>query len=281
MAALSTFIGWSTQNTIKNVYDAAAREFAANHRAIPEYPLENASSLGIVKNMIIYVVLIGTLLSIVLGYFIGINDRISGTVKLVFSRQISKTELLFGKIAAIKYILLAITFSALIISLISAGIFHVLTAYNSLRIFGFYFLSFLYMLGFAMLSLAMAMKMKNSASAILYSLFIWIVITFALPELGSALYPTSSLNPVLPPTDILNSSILSYVHYSVYPFSVSEHFKELSASVLGVANTAGGQRFIFSNGINILIILIWNALSFAASFLFFQKIKPSASDLYE
>ncbi len=281
MAALSTFIGWSTLHTIKNVYHAAAGELAANHKAIPEFPLKNISSLGIVKNMIIYVVLIGSLVSIVLGYFIGINDRVFGTIKLIFSRQISKTELLLGKIFAVICVLLAITLSALVISLISAGIFHVLNFGNSLRIFGFYAFSFMYLFGFALLSLALAMKMKSSASAVLYALFIWIVITFALPELSSALYPTSLLNPVLPPTDILNSPLLSYIHNFVYPFSISEHFKDLSAALLGVADMPSGQPLLYSSGINILLMLSWNLFCFLASFLFFQKIKPAQSDLYE
>ncbi len=281
MAALSTFIGWSAQHTIRNVYDAATAELAANHQAIPAFPLAHVSSLAIIKNMIIYVVLIGSLVSIILGYFIGINDRISGTIKLIFSRQVSKTELLGGKIFAITYVLSIITLSALAISLISAGIFHVLSFANGLKILGFYALSFLYMLGFALLSLALAMKMKSSAGAILYSLFIWIIITFALPELSSALYPTSLLNPVLPPTDILNSPVLSYIHNFVWPFSISEHFKELSAAVLGVADLPGGQPSLYAYGFNISIIFFWNIFSFLAAFLFFRKIKPAQSDLYE
>ena len=147
MAALSTYIGWATIHTIKNVYQAAVQELTITHQTVPEFPLKNISSLGIIKNMIIYVVLIGSLLSIILGYFVGINDRVSGTVRLLFSRPIKRVNLLFGKILAIKYILALIILSAFLISLLSTGIFHVLSLVNIVKLLEFYFISFLYMFG--------------------------------------------------------------------------------------------------------------------------------------
>jgi hypothetical protein len=62
----------------------------------------------------------------------------------------------------------------------------------------------------------------------LLSLTIWIIITFVLPDLTSALYPTASLNPVLPATQVLSSPVLDIIHNIFYPFSISQHYKELS-----------------------------------------------------
>ncbi len=283
MASLSTYIGWATEHTIKNVYDAAVYELNTNQQTVPAYPLENASSLAIVKNMIIYVILIGSLLAIILGYFIGINDRISGTVRLIFSRPISRINLLLGKVLALKTVLLFIVLSAFIISLLSAGIFHVLSFANGLKISEFYLISFIYMLGFALLAMAFAISMKNSASALLYALFVWMIITFALPELGSALFPTGSLNPVLPPTNILQSSTLSYIHNVTYPFSISEHFKEISASILEVNSQPISDfvRTTYSNLLNFLVLLFWGILNFMLAYFLFKKIKPAQNDLYE
>lgn len=283
MAALSTYIGWATVHTIKNVYQVAVQELTITHQTVPEFPLKNIASLGIIKNMIIYVILIGSLLSIILGYFVGINDRVSGTVRLLFSRPIKRVNLLFGKILAIKYILALIILSAFLISLLSAGIFHVLSLTNIVKLLEFYFISFLYMFGFALLAMAFAIYVKNSASALLYALFVWMIITFALPELGSALFPTSSLNPVLPPTDMLQSSILINIHNIVYPFSISEHFKELSASILGiVSNPSTVSTYnVYSSAVNFLILIVWNILSFILAFRLFKKIKPAHNDLYE
>lgn len=281
MASLSTLIGWATIHTIQNVYDAAVVELVSMNQPVPEFPLKNISSLAILKNMIIYVVLIGSLLSIILGYFIGINDRISGTVKLIFSRNISKTTFLSGKILALVEVLLLILFSTLIISLISAQIFQVLNVENTIKILEFYGISFLYMLGFSLLALALASKMKNSASAILYALFFWILITFALPELGSALHPTASLNPVLPPTDVLQSPLLQLVHQIFYPLSISEHFKELGAFLLGVSAIPAEGSVQYSNLLHFLILMLWEVFTFGFAFVLFQKIDPSQNNLSE
>ncbi|HHD92052.1 MAG TPA: hypothetical protein ENL06_00270 [Candidatus Portnoybacteria bacterium] len=139
------------------------------------------------------------------------------------------------------------------------------------------------MFGFALLAMAFAMYMRNSATALLYALFVWMIITFALPELGSALFPTSSLNPVLPSTDFLQSSILVNFHNAVYPFSISEHFKEISASVLGISTktTTISTYKTYSASINFLILIFWSFLSFALVFYLFNKIKPAQADLYE
>lgn len=285
MASLSTFIGWSTQHTITSAYDVAAQILASAGQTIPASPLQHLSSLGIIKNMIIYVVLIGSLLSIILGYFIGINDRISNTVKLIFSRQVKKKEYLFGKILAGVYALSTISIISFVIGIISAGIFHVLSITNALHMIAFYGVSFFYMLGFMLIALAFSIHMKSSANAILYSLFIWIVITFALPELGSALYPTSSLNPVLPPTTVLDSSLLTHIHSFVYPFSVSEHFKSISTWLLGIdiAPTATGtvQVPVYSNWLHLVTLLFWNVIAYVLAFVSFIKIKAANSDLYE
>lgn len=280
MAILSTLIGWATIHTIHNVYDAAANELIAMNQPVPPFPVK-ISSLSIIKNMIIYVVLIGSLLSIILGYFVGINDRISGTVKLIFSRNIRKTDLLLGKILAIAKILILILLSSFVISLVSAQIFHVMSIENLLRITEFYSISFLYMFGFALLALALAVTMKSSASAILYALFFWILITFALPEIGSALYPTASLNPVLPPTDVLQSPILQNIHQVFYPISISEHYKELGASFLGIANPSMDGAISYSNHLHLFILLFWVLGTLGFAFLFFQNINPSQNSLNE
>ena len=283
MAILSTYIGWATIHTIKNVYNVAVQELTATNQAVPPFPLRNISSLGIIKNMIIYVVLIGSLLSIILGYFVGVNDRVSKTVRLLFTRPIKRIDFLFGKIIAIKYILAVIILSAFFISVLSAGIFHVLSLINIIKLLEFYFISFIYMFGFALLAMAFAIYMKNSASALLYALFIWIIITFALPELGSALFPTSSLNPVLPPTNFLQSSILTYIHNAVYPFSISEHFKEISSTILGISakpNVVSAYK-IYSDTTNFLILIFWGFLNFILAVFLFTKIKPTQADLYE
>lgn len=277
MAVLSTIIGWSTQHTITSVYDAAVLELASVGQAAPPFPV-NSTPLGIMTNMIIYNVLIGSLLAIVLGYFVGIHDRMYGVVKILFSRPVRSRNIFLGKIFAILLVLSTVTLVAFVVSVISLGIFGVLGTSAIVSVLLFYGASFLYMSGFAFLAMSFAFVFQNSTSAMLYALFIWMIVTFALPELSSALLPTSSLNPILPPPDFINSPALSLMHTITYPFSVSEHYKALSATLLGVgteATNTGGM--LFNSG----VVILWSGLAFLLSLRFFTSMDPASDTIYE
>jgi ABC-type transport system involved in multi-copper enzyme maturation permease subunit len=63
MALFSTYIGWSTKNTILKVYDETVKTMAAiGLTEAPANPFLNTPALAILKNMIVYVFLIGSLL---------------------------------------------------------------------------------------------------------------------------------------------------------------------------------------------------------------------------
>lgn len=277
MAVLSTIIGWSTQHTIMSVYDAAVAELALVGQDAPPFPV-NSTPLGIMTNMIIYNVLIGSLLAIVLGYFVGIHDRMYGVVKILFSRPIRSRDIFLGKIFATLFILSLVTLIAFLVSVISLGIFGVLGTPAIVSVLLFYGVSLLYMSGFAFLAMSFAFVFQNSTSAMLYALFIWMIVTFALPELSSALFPTSSLNPILPPSNFLNSPVLSFAHTVTYPFSVSEHYKALCASILGVSTGATNTGSIW---FNTSVVMLWSALAFLLSLRFFTNMDPSSDTLYE
>lgn len=277
MAVLSTIIGWSTQHTIMKVYDAAVAELALVGQDAPPFPV-NSTPLGIMTNMIIYNVLIGSLLAIVLGYFVGIHDRMYGVVKILFSRPIRSRDIFLGKIFATVLILSLVTLMAFLVSVISLGIFGVLGTSAVVSVLLFYGVSLLYMSGFAFLAMSFAFVFQNSTSAMLYALFIWMIVTFALPELSSALFPTSSLNPILPPSNFLNSPVLSFAHTVTYPFSVSEHYKALCATILGVGTGATNTGSIW---FNTSVVMLWSALAFVLSLRFFTNMDPSSDTLYE
>jgi ABC-type transport system involved in multi-copper enzyme maturation permease subunit len=277
MAVLSTIIGWSTQHTIANVYDAAVAELAVVGQNAPSFPV-NSTPLSIMTNMIIYNALIGTLLALVLGYFIGIHDRTYGVVKLLFSRPVKPWHIFLGKVSAGVTVLLIINAITWLVSITSLFVFGIFSQSALLSVVLFYGLSFLYMSGFLFLAMAFAFVFENATSAMLYALYIWMIITFALPELSSALFPTSSLNPILPPSNIVNSPILALVHSISYPFSVSEHYKALSSSILGVStNVAGASSVTY----DLLVVTLWCVLTGTLASQFFKLVKLSNESIYE
>jgi len=234
MTLASTFIGWSSQDTISRVYSVVAQEKRQSGQSVPPSPFENLPPLSLAKNMIIYVVLIGGLLAIDVGYSTGMRERKAGAGKLLFSRPITRADFLIGKLLGVSFILAAVLSIAAVISMVSSAVLVRLEPQDILRLSGFYGFSFVYMLGFAFLGFGFAMAWEDEVMALLSPLIVWVVITFMLPELSSALYPTGSLNPTLPQTDILQSPALQAIHDIVYPFSISEHYKGCAAAILGI-----------------------------------------------
>lgn len=280
MSALSTYIGWSTSDTIMDIYNASVVELKASNQPIPTIPFSQ-ETLIIIKNMIIYIVLIGALLSITFGHIIGINDRKAGVTRILFANSFSKNSFLMGKsLSTLSVLALAIilSFTMSIASLFLIGVF---SLSNLMSVFEFYLASFIYLSGFAFLGIYFAIKTNSSAKAILLPLLLWIIITFALPQMSSALYPTSSLNPVLPQTNLLDSPILAIIHNIVYPFSISEQYKELSANILGFSQEIPTNISKYSYFGHISVLVIWFLTTFLMSFKAIKDYDTSKGDDYE
>jgi ABC-type transport system involved in multi-copper enzyme maturation permease subunit len=141
-------------------------------------------------------------------------------------------------------------------------------------LFSFYGFSLVYLLGFAFIGFSSALVKDDEVVALLIPIIFWIAITFVLPQLTSALYPTGSLNPTLPQTDILQSPALRTMHDAVYPFSISEHYKEAAASILGIKGSETDVP-VHSGLINAATIFCWILLGLAASFFTMYSLDKS------
>jgi ABC-type transport system involved in multi-copper enzyme maturation permease subunit len=277
----STYIGWASQHTVESVYQESVITLESIGKTAPPSPFSNLPPLEIVKNMIIYVVLIGSLLAITVGHSIGTKDQRAGVVRILFSKPLTKKEFLLGKALSLGLVLLAVLTVSLIISTVSVAILSQLSFVLLLQLIGFYAVSYFYMLGFGFLGLGFGLMKRNSAIALLTPIIIWVIITFALPEMSSALYPTSSLNPVLPQTEILNSPVLSAIHNIFYPFSVSEHYRVLSYGILNLQETAGTIYSNYSPMICAFILAAWVIITSGVLTYSMSKFEISRGDMYE
>jgi ABC-type transport system involved in multi-copper enzyme maturation permease subunit len=265
MTLASAYIGWSSQHTIDQVYTAAAEQIRQSGKVAPSSPFADYPHLALLKNMIIYVILIGGLLAISTGYAAGMRERKAGVLKLLFSRPVSREDFLLGKLLGISFVLAAVMFLAAIISAVSSAVLVRLNAQDMIHLFSFYGFSWVYLLGFAFIGFGSALVKEDEVMALLIPIIFWVTITFVLPELTSALYPTGSLNPTLPQTDILQSPQLQTMHNAVYPFSISEHYKEAAATILNI-NAIGTDAPVQSGILDAATILYWMMLGLAASF---------------
>jgi len=282
MTLASTYIGWSSSHTIQSVYNSTVAFLQEQGKAIPPQPFESASHLSLMKNMIIYIVLIGALLAITVGYLMGIRDRRAGVTRIIFSRNITKRQFLLGKVLAILFVLGSMLLIASIVSTISSMLLSRITFADVMRIAGFYGFSLVYLAAFSFLGLSFALTRNTSTIALLSPIIIWLAITFVLPELTSALYPTASLNPILPQTDVLQSTALNAIHTAVYPLSISEQFKVVTGNILMLPyQPVVTRNFDYPFWLGYISVPIWAVVCLAVSLIAVGKFKQSQGELNE
>jgi len=242
MTAMAGLIGWSSHNTIVRVYDQAVRLLAADGKPAPPNPFLLKPSLSLLSNMAIYIPLIGALLALVLGHLTMADDESSGIGRLLFSRRLSRTSYVLGKLAAASAVLAVGLAVSLIASVASLWLVNetLPTGSELGRLVGFYGLSWLYLLLFALIGMVMVLVTRRRSLALLAAMGVWLVMTFALPQFTSGLRPTASLNPITDPAS--TTQPFFDVTAKARPFSLSEQYKTASAHVLGTATGESGTE---------------------------------------
>jgi ABC-2 type transport system permease protein len=244
MTLFSTYIGWSARNTVINVYNETVKEMSLKGiTKIPPNPFTGISDLSILKNMIVYIFLIGSLLALIVGNNAFIRDRRSGVLRIIFSRPLSRQNYIFGKITGIFETLVFMVFVSFLISLFSITLVsgHFLSSAQVLKLLGFYGISLVYLFIFAMTGLFFGISSESESLSLLIPLILWVLITFVLPQITSALVPTALLNPTNIQTVAPHSSFFHIIQIIVRPFSISESYKEISSILLETSNAAGAN----------------------------------------
>jgi ABC-2 type transport system permease protein len=242
MAALAGFLGWSSHRTIVKVYDQTVASLAAEGKPAPPNPFNAKPRLSLLSNMTIYVPLIGALLAILVGHLAIVEDRAAGAGRLIFSRPVRRGRYLAGKLLGTTVALVAILFACLVLTLIALAIVNdeVPRPLDLGRLALFYDLSLAYLLLFALVGIATAFLTSVRSLSLLAAIGVWLVLTFAVPQVTSGLRPTASLNPV---SDPVNTSQRFFdVTSHARPFSVSEDYKLASARILETAGPESTGR---------------------------------------
>jgi ABC-type transport system involved in multi-copper enzyme maturation permease subunit len=235
MTVLAGFIGWSSHNTIVRVYEESSAMLASEGQPPPPNPFELKPRLSLLSNMTIYIPLIGALLAIVVGHLAIVTDRAAGSTRLIFSRPISRSTYLWGKLAGIAGALVVILAASYVLSVVSLTIVNgsAPTTAELGRLALFFALSLAYMLLFALVGMASALVVRGRSLSLLVALGIWMVVTFMVPQFTSGLRPTASLNPIVDP--VSTSQEFFRITSHLRPLSISEQYRDASASILQTA----------------------------------------------
>lgn len=242
MAALAGFLGWSSHRTIVKVYDATVASLAAEGKSAPPNPFDTKPRLSLLANMTIYVPLIGALVAIMIGHLAIVEDRAAGAGRLIFSRPVGRGHYLAGKLLGSALALASIVAACLVLSVVSLLIANgALPGWSDLgRLVLFYALSLAYLLLFALIGMAAALLTTLRSLSLLAAIGVWLVLTFAVPQVTSGLPPTASLNPVSQPMSTSQRFFDLTSH--ARPFSVTEQYKLASAQVLETAGPEATGR---------------------------------------
>ena len=232
MTALAGVLGWSSHRTILGVYDESVKLLATQGKPAPENPFRLKPTLSLLSNMVVYIPFIGALLAILLGHVSLADDETNGVGRLVFSRQITRSAYVIGKIIGAAVVLLAILGVSFVVSYLSLWIVNGVapTMADSGRLVVFYLLSWLYLMVFALIGMATVLLTRRRSLALLSAMGAWLVITFVLPQITSGLRPTQSLNPITDP--VSTSQAFFQVTSHARSFSIVERYKQMSGRVL-------------------------------------------------
>lgn len=235
VTVMAGVIGWMSRSTIVRVYDEAVRLLAARGQAAPANPFELKPTLSLLSNMTIYITLIGALLAVVLGHLNLADDKSNGLGRLIFSRQITRTSYVLGKILSAAAVLAVVLTASWAVSVLSLIVVNraVPTGAELTRLAGFYSLSWIYLLVFALVGMVTVLMARRRSMALLAAMGVWLVMTFAVPQFTSGLRPTTSLNPITDP--VSTSQPFFTATAKARPLSISEQYKDASGRILGTA----------------------------------------------
>ena len=245
LVLISAWLGWSATATVDRIYIDAAAFLQASGQPVPSNPVLDISPLSLMRNMSVYVALIGALSSIVIGNRLVSLDRKSGVLPLIGVRPLSRGAYATGKIAALVVLILALGMVAAFVAVATFLMLPAvtLTAVQWAQLAGFMGLCVLYMGIFGLVGLAAGAWARSETVGLLVPVTLWLTLTFILPQLTANLNPTAAINPVSALAAPPETSFFYWAVQILGPVSLADAFKFASASLLdylppGIASPA-------------------------------------------
>jgi ABC-type transport system involved in multi-copper enzyme maturation permease subunit len=234
LVMLSAYLGWSATHTINQIYNDAVSYFRAQGQPIPPNPVQELSSLGLMRNLSIYVSLIGALAAIVIGYELVATDRKAAVLPLLGSRPLPPRAYALGKITALLSAtgLLSVVAAVIVLATFLALPQVHLSATEWGKLFLFLGLAYGYLVLFGLLAMGIAAQAESESVGLLLPVTLWLTLTFIFPSLTANIHPTSAINPIsalaLPP----DSAFFHGTRAFIGSLSLADDFKYLAAGLL-------------------------------------------------
>ncbi|MBX9795126.1 MAG: hypothetical protein K2Y02_12575 [Burkholderiaceae bacterium] len=234
LVLISAWLGWSATSTVNRIYLDAAAFLQKAGQPVPTNPVLGISPLSLMRNMSVYVALIGALSAIVIGNRLVGLDRKAGVLPLIGIRPLGRKAYAAGKIAALIGLILAL---GAVAGAVAVATFLVLpaitlTGLQWAQLAGFMAVTTLYMGIFGLIGLAAGAAARSETVGLLVPVTLWLTLTFILPQLTANLNPTAAINPIsalaIPP----DTSFFHWAAIVLGPVSLADAYKFASAGLL-------------------------------------------------
>ena len=234
MVLVTAWLGWSATNTVNAIYADAAQYLTASAQPVPPNPVSQSAPLAVLRNLGVYISLIGAFGAIVIGQLLIEIDRRAGTLPLIGARPFDRRDFTFGKMRALVTVTGAMMAIAGVISV--ATLFTipslVLGLSDLLHLALFLVAGWAYITIFGFMALGAAARMSATAGGLIAATVVWLVVTFVLPELTANVHPTAAINPVSTLAGTPDSGFFHLMSWVLGPCSLAEGFAWASGDLL-------------------------------------------------
>ncbi|WP_425102444.1 ABC transporter permease [Tropicibacter sp. S64] len=267
MVLVTAWLGWSATNTVNAIYADAATYLSASGQPVPPNPVSQTAPLAVLRNLGVYISLIGAFGSIVIGQLLIETDRRAGTLPLIGARPFERRDLALGKMRAL------VTATGAMMAV--AGVISVATLFtipslvvgpvDLLRLALFLVAGWAYITIFGFVALGAAARMPATASGLIAATVVWLVMTFVLPELTANVHPTAAINPVSTLANTPDSGFFHLMSRVLGPLSLAEGFAWASGDLLSFLPDGLTSRGPIPPAVTLPVALIFAGLFAARS----------------
>lgn len=230
LTSISSIIGWLTVRNVTKIYN----DIVSQNLTKAPNPFTNVPSLYYMRDSVIYVVLIGSLMSIILGAQASLRDRKSNANELIKTRNVNLVHRILGQLSAIASIIVLLEIVALLTSFILIWVIQK-TPLNIGAVFsllGYGAVSAILMIALAAIGFTFGTISKSEESSLLYPIVGWALVTFTIPQIITSIHPVALLNPT--PAVSTGTGLAQSVINGISPLAVMENFKAIANAILGV-----------------------------------------------
>lgn len=252
-SGLSVYVGSSTLSAELRAYQEATTMIRSGGSAvIPDPPVITA--LSTMKNSIDYVMMVGALLALFMGFDTISREQENKSLSLILARPLYRDELLMGKVLGAAFLLGSLNLAALLLEpLCLYGIGTTGFSFTVLlRLLLFHAAASFYMLLFFLAAMFFSILFMQSETSFLASVIFWVGSTYVLPELAVSVR-NYTLTSDAASSSIQSTAMDTPISLFIDSLSPAVHFRHIGEFLLGTGNTTSGASI--TGGIVFLLIL--------------------------